>query len=295
MLFKLVDHLIGYEGSLVSQWRRVIIDFPPHSVQALWNRALSRPTPNLHFLKISYLGFTEPILSSSPSLQELIISSCTCTLGDDFDQLQSLEVRGFTSAVQNISAALTARNLTTLSFINCGRTLQIPPSFPLLENVSFTDGVHTQIIEQFSAPRLRSLTIYLRTEESIKALKNCRGIDFQRLETLGVGCWMYRRTDVPSILQVIKEMFIAAGCVQHLRALNQRALRLLLLCIEERIHPAIKQRGCPINLRYWESHRYIDQTFFISAVTTKEDIRRVRAWANTPLDDTWNGLAGSFG
>ncbi|PVG01155.1 hypothetical protein CPB86DRAFT_781733 [Serendipita vermifera] len=199
--------------------------------------------------------------------------------------------------VQNISEVLsiTAASLTTLSLINLKENVTLPPSFPILENVSFMGEVHPQLIGQFLAPQIRSLTIFPRTEESMIAVKNCRGIDYQRLETLVFGCWIYSKSEAPLFIQSTKEIFRSVKGVRQLRALNPRAVRTFLLCIQDKINPSIERRGCQIHLLYYTYlHRAIDEIFYISADTTEEDIHRVRLRAKLPVDDTWDGLISSF-
>ncbi|PVG01156.1 hypothetical protein CPB86DRAFT_117856 [Serendipita vermifera] len=296
MALTLSYQLVGHEGSLVDQWTKISVELVPSPVRETWMRALSRPTPNLRFLKIAHVVATKPILPFAPSLEELILSNCDCALGNDFGQLKILGIRGYGSNIQNISSVLTAANLNTLSFTNWGRNVTLPPSFATLESASFTAGAHIWLIEKFSAPRLRSLTIFLRTEECITALKNCRGIDFQRLETLAFGCWIYSQSETPAIMQSMKDIFRAVKGVQQLCARNLKALRTLLLCIGDKLNPTIERRGCSIRLLYYlqPGDRLIDETFSISADTTEEDIRRVRLWANLPVDDSWDELISSF-
>ncbi|PVG01157.1 hypothetical protein CPB86DRAFT_117853 [Serendipita vermifera] len=294
MLSKLSNQLIGHNGSLFNRWSRISVEYIPLSVQEVWNKALSRPTPNLRFLKISDLEPNTPILPFAPSLEELIVIDCTCTLENDFRRLKSLELRGFSLKIQNLSAALTAKNLTMLSLTNCERNITLPSSFPFLEAVSFTARIHASIIEQFSAPRLRSLSIWLRTEESITALKNCLGINFQQLETLGYGCSLYSKTEAVPITQSIKDIFTSAIGIKRLRALNLKGLRSLLLCIQDKLNPTIECHSCSINSRYYGTgNRLVEETFFISTHSTEEDIRRVRRLTKIPLDDTWEGLISS--
>ncbi|CAG8596332.1 12254_t:CDS:1 [Acaulospora colombiana] len=294
-ILKLFNMLIGHNGSLINQWSRISVEYIPSSVQRAWTEALSHPTPNLRSLKIRDLNHEAHILPCAPSLEELIIINCACTLGNDFRRLKTLELRGNSLCIPNISTTLTAKSLTTLSLLNCGRNIILSRSFLALEAVSFTAGIHASAIEQFSAPRLRSLTIYLRTEESIAALRGCDGIDFQQLEILGYGCELYSKSEAVLIMKSIKDIFRMATGIKRLRALNLKALRVFLLCIQDKINPTIECRGCPIQLlQHGYGNRFIDETFSIPPDATEEDILRVRLSANVPQDDTWAGLIDSF-
>jgi hypothetical protein len=54
--------LIGRDGSFVKRWRRLCFRDLPFEIRTLWNGALALPTPNLRFLEISGLSFSQPIL-----------------------------------------------------------------------------------------------------------------------------------------------------------------------------------------------------------------------------------------
>ncbi|PVG01185.1 hypothetical protein CPB86DRAFT_753375 [Serendipita vermifera] len=292
LISKLTRDIIGENCSLVKRWRHISVWYSLKSLQNLWNEALSQPTPNLRSLQLRYLNCQEPILPFAPLLEELTVYNCSINLCGDLKQLKLLRIDSRAMEIQNLDVVSKSPNLTTLEMYYCYRFFRLPPHFPVLQNLILRGSLEMKIMENFSAPLLRSLSLSLDPEVDCGALTECQGIDLTQLTTLHLDCSIpediYPEHSVTWAIMGLKGVIEAATNVQNYYVKGIKTLTLLLLYFEETLNSGIRSHSCTLKAKFYDKKisKLVESTLYIGADSLQTDIRRIREFAHLPLDDT---------
>jgi hypothetical protein len=298
MISEITSLLIGKDGSLVEQWRQLYLDNLPEYLHGAWNKALAYPTPNLrllHIYGISYLGY---ILPFAASLEDLQIHGDRFSLVGELPKLKILHFDANVILADDIDPALSSPKLVHLEMTYCIKFIRF--SFPLLnlETIHLLETPGNEFIESFSAPRLQSLCLYVRERGCISKLRNCPGINFQQLDTIGLAfrrSSFYLENEVEDILDEVKQFVPELYAVTTFKALNPIALRVILLCLQDGIHPPTKKRGCILQLDYKINDPNLVHRFVISTNSIEMDIQRIRQTLHLPVKDSWDETSRAMG
>lgn len=133
-------------------------------------------------------------------------------------------------------------------------------------------------------PQLRSLSLFPNSNDSFIAFINCPGIDFQQLETIGLGLHLNKEAQ----RDIIEKVINSAPLVKRIRTLTQSIAEIVLDSLEEgRIHLGSLPQGCEVELKcYNEDDRPVEGTFGIHSSTKEQDILELRTFCRQ------NGLGG---
>jgi hypothetical protein len=296
LISKLTRDLIGENFSLVKRWKHVSIWYSLRCLQTVWNEALSQPTPNLRSLQLRYVNCQEPILPSAPLLEELTVYNCSIDLSSKLNRLRLLRLDSRAIEIKNLDMVSQFPNLTTLEMFYCYHFFRLPPRFPSLQNLILRGTLAIKILEHFSAPRLRCLSLSLDPEVDCGALVSYQGIDFTQLTTLHLECSIPDNTfpehSVSWTVMGLKAVIEAATNVQHYQIYGIKALSILLLCFEQDLPSGTHGRDCTINARFYDKKRskVVNSTFKFDPEATETNIRHIRSVANIPLEDTWSNF-----
>jgi hypothetical protein len=287
--------LIGKEGKMVGRWRRLCVDMPPTFSRHEWRKALSNPTPNLRFLRIRRLPIHGPILPFAPSLEELQVYSLPFEISGTLDRLKSLRLFIFDLKTSGIEAVLSSPSLIHLELFYVGSSLRFPSIFHNLESVHLFIKFNSDLMQSFTAPRLRSICLWIGERDQLSAVMRCPGVNIQRLETVGLNIMRSTRigqNEVSDILKEVKRFIRELAAVTTLRALNPRALRVMLLCFRDGIITPTQERGYTLNLDYYTigPEPSLLCKFRISPGSTEVDFQSIRQATQLPLEDSWEAI-----
>ncbi|CAG8741961.1 5698_t:CDS:1, partial [Acaulospora colombiana] len=257
-----------------------------------WNEAFSQPTPSLRSLQLRYLNCQEPILPFAPLLEELTVYNCSIDLCGSLEQLKLLRIDSRAMEIRNLEVVSKSPNLVTLEMFYCYRFFHLPPRFPALQNLILRGSLETKVMENFSAPLLRCLSLSLGPEVDCGALAECRGIDFTKLTTLHLDCSVpedvYPEHSVTWTIMGLKGVIEAATNVQVYYIRGIKALTLLLLYFEETLNSGIRTQNCTLKAKFYDKKisKLVESTLNIHTDSVEADIHRIREFAHLPLDDT---------
>jgi hypothetical protein len=284
LLLKISLLLIGQGGSMSKRWRHLSIVnmHPVRAINLTWNQALCYPTPNLRLLRLHGLNFEKPILPLAPFLEEVDICNSHLQVACACEQLETIKLRGNGVKIGNIEMMVLPTKLTTLEVVYYTELHRLPTHFPVLQNASFVGPLDNSVIQKFSMPRLRSLSLFPNSNDSFSAFINCREIDFQQIETIGLGLrrQMEFWAEKKAAREIIQKVINSAPIVKRIRALTQSVAEIVLDCLEDgRIQLGNRVPGCEIELKYYNTNgRLIEGNFGIHGSTRESDILRVRTF-----------------
>jgi hypothetical protein len=296
-IMKISRSLIGADGSLVKQWRRLRLSHLFSEFGTIWNEALALPTPNLRSFEACDLFLDQPILPYAPLLEEFTaVCSSGFGLSGPFDKLRIITLNAW---ISNLEIALRSQSLTTLSLRDFVDPIQFPSTLPALKVLSLNKEIKFEILEHFSAPKLNTLILRLRPTYSWNPeyLTQCAGINLGGLKKLAIQFYLSGDAcDTHTIERGIlglKDIVHAATNVDSFIAYDALAISILILCFQENLHSGTRSRGCTIKVYYDRSNppTKVNRTFCITHQTIQEDISRIRSYLLLPEEEeTWEAL-----
>jgi F-box-like len=257
MLRSIVLDLIGTEGCVAKRWRTLFLHSLPDPVLSLF----CVPTPNLVDLKLQFLGLQHRRLPETPVLETF------CTIHSkwpypDMQNVTNLTIRGLWLEDAEAEAISKAQKLIKLMVMHDSEGCQLRGVFSALEYLHLEDVLYEDSLNEFSAPRLKILSLDHHYRPSYRDMLKCPGIRFHALEELilcldshswGQGVESIHPEGVRLVLQ-------AAVNINVLRVMNIESLATMLkilgdLSICQNHHFTLKYLGYSMALRQGEARR----------------------------------------
>ncbi|KIM27817.1 hypothetical protein M408DRAFT_24184 [Serendipita vermifera MAFF 305830] len=177
--------LTGLHGEVARRWR-IFTFIDPYNESKSWQELgsyLSFSTPHLERLHLQGITLPCGIFPETPILKTLVARNIKVLTFPDLGAAKSVRI----DSSRNISAALANATLLTTLSVELPRSENLQGTYYCLHTLALSDRGGCGILNSFSTPSLRSLTLQAMMSHTLRVVMSCEGIPISRIECLDIA------------------------------------------------------------------------------------------------------------